>query len=283
MPQPNAHAERDPANAMAIARHPAAVYFALTFTISWLGALAVAAPHLLRHEPLPKLTGILMFPAMLLGPSAAGIALTGAYGGRAGLRDLRARMFRAKVSARWYAAILIPPALILGVLICMKILVSPDYTPNLFLLGFSFGIPAGYLEEIGWMGFAFPKMAARRDALAPAIALGILWSAWHLPVVNYLGTATPHGAYWFDFFLAFAAAMTAMRVMICWIHANTRSVLLAQLLHASSTSSLVIFSAPRVTAQQEAIWYAVYAAALWVVVAIVLIFFDKRLEPNATP
>jgi hypothetical protein len=42
--------------------------------------------------------------------------------------------------------------------------------------------------------------------------LGLLWSAWHLPVIDYLGVATPHGEYWLPFFLAFALAMTAMRV-----------------------------------------------------------------------
>jgi uncharacterized membrane protein len=80
---------------------------------------------------------------------------------------------------------------------------------------------------------------------------------WHLPVINYLGTATatPHGEYWYAFFLAFSVAMTAMRVLICWIYTNTESVLLTQFMHVSSTGSLVIFSAPRVGAAQEAVWY----------------------------
>lgn len=61
--------------------------------------------------------------------------------------------------------------------------------------------------------------------------------------------------------------MTAMRVLIAWMYANTKSILLAQLMHASSTGSLVIFSPPHVTAAQETLWYAVYACILWIAVA----------------
>ena len=46
--------------------------------------------------------------------------------------------------------------------------------------------------------------------------------------------------------------MTAMRVLIAWIYTNTKSLLMAQLMHVSSTGSLVVFSAARVTAAQEA-------------------------------
>lgn len=252
-----------------VARHPVTSYFTLTFAISWLGAFAVAAPYFLRGEAVAKFTGLMMFPAMLLGPSITGILLTRLVDGSNGLRDLFSRMRRVRVPARWYASLLIPPVLVLSVLSCMKTFVSPVFTPNRFIIGMGFGFVAGFFEEIGWMGFAFPKMRRPANAFAPAILLGLLWGCWHIPVIDYLGTSTPHGAYWLPFFLAFTAVLTAMRVLIAWVYSNTNSVVLAQLLHAFSTGSLVVFSPPAVSAAQESLWYGVYAAALWLLVAII--------------
>lgn len=62
--------------------------------------------------------------------------------------------------------------------------------------------------------------------------------------------------------------MTAMRVIIAWIYTNTRSILMCQLMHVSSTGSLVVFSAPHVTARQEVSWYFVYGCALWLFVLL---------------
>jgi len=266
-----------------VKRQPVTVYFVLTFAISWLGALAVVAPGLLRGETIPKFRGILIFPVMLLGPVVSGILLTRLVDGTSGLRGLFSRMRRMRVGMQWYAALLTPPVTILLVLLVLRTLVSSAFTPNRFFAGVSFGIVAGFFEEIGWMGFAYPKMVRRGRALGASISLGVLWGFWHAPVIDFLGTATPHGAYWLPYFLAFALAMTAMRVLIGWIYTNTQSVALAQLMHASSTGSLVMLSPSQVTASQEALWYAIYAATLWLIVGALAAIFGNgltRKEPD---
>lgn len=248
-----------------IRRHPVAAYFLLTYAISWTAALAVIAPHLLKHQAIPKLDGILMFPAMLLGPPVVSIVLTRALDGQSGLHDLFARMLRIRIAARWWCALLIPPALVFGVLFALRGFDSAIFTPGFFAKGIFFGLIAGTIEEIGWTGFAYPRMVRNGHPFRAAILLGALWGLWHLPVIDFLGTASPHRSAWPEFAAAFVVGMTGLRILIAWLYLATHSIPITQLMHAASTASLVMFSPLKVTAGQEAFWYALYAAALWCV------------------
>jgi hypothetical protein len=154
-------------------RHPALAYFLLTFGISWTGALAVAAPDLLREQAVSRLSGILMFPAMLLGPSVSGAVMTRVVDGSSGVKALFGRMRQARGPARWYGILVIPPLLVLVVLVLLKAFVSPMFSPNHFWIGILFGVPAGFLEEIGWTGFAFPTMSSKGNGMKAAVRFGI--------------------------------------------------------------------------------------------------------------
>jgi uncharacterized protein len=215
-----------------------------------------------------------MFPAMLLGPSFVGIFLTCRLDGREGLQNLFVRIRCVGLPLRWYSALPVPPVMVLSVPLCLKSFISPVYAPNRFWIGVTFGILAGFLEEIGWTGFAYPKLRQRFSLLPAAAILGLCWGRWHAPLIDFLGSASPHGKALPAFFAAFVATMTGMRVLIAWFYERTQSVALAQLIHISSTGSLVVFSPFALNAAQEATWCAAYAVAVWLLV-LLLVYGDR--------
>ena len=258
-------------------RRPLACYFSLVYLLSAVALVVIGLPNLdgtASRSMLP----LVVFPVMVAGVGLTGIALTAVTGGRAGLRELAAR-FRRPIARRWLAVLLIPPAGILAVLGGLSLGVSSQFTPQFFIFGIAAGVVAGFCEEIGWTGFAYPQMRARFGWLPAALLLGVLWGLWHLPVVDSLGAASPHGSYWPEFFAAFIAVLIAIRVLIAWTYEHTGSLRMAQLLHASSTGFLVILSAPRVTPAQEALWYIIYAGLLWAIVITVISLQRKLSSP----
>ena len=95
--------------------HPLLSFYTLAFAISWgaillavgLGPGGFSATPQQFQKALPYAV-----PAMFLGPSVACILLTGLLSGRAGFRDLLARMTRWRVGARWYAVALLTAPLV---------------------------------------------------------------------------------------------------------------------------------------------------------------------------
>lgn len=110
---------------------------------------------------------LLMFLAMLAGPSLAAIILTVIVDGLAGLRALLSRMGRWRANVRWYGvAFCTIPLLLLVLLFPLTLLVSSVYAPGVQIAGFAIGLAAGFFEELGWISFALPGMRARLSPLA---------------------------------------------------------------------------------------------------------------------
>jgi membrane protease YdiL (CAAX protease family) len=250
-------------------RHPLLGYFAAAYGISWGGILVVVAItgfDLVQLRPLD--TGFI-FVLMLLGPSTAGLAMTALLDGRPGLRELRRSLVRWRVGGRWYAvALLTVPTLLLAVLAAFSIL-DTAFAPRFQWPLFAVGLLAGSFEEIGWTGFATPRLMARQRLFMAGVSLGVAWAMWHM-MVDFRQNANAMGMAWLlEFAVLYVAALTAYRVLMTWVFAHTRSLLLAVLMHASYTGWLIVLF-PATSVTQGLVWQTAFAALLWLAVAVVI-------------
>ena len=263
-----------------IKRYPLLSYFVVTFAISWGGILLViGGPGGIPGTPEQFETMLpFMILAMLAGPSAAGTLLTGLVYGRAGIQEVLTRLLRWRVDARWYAvALLTAPLLMTAIPLALSLLfpkfipgiVTKDDKASLLVLGIAAGLMAGIFEELGWTGFAIPRLRLRYGVLTTGLIMGVLWGAWHF-LVNFWSSGSPSGALSLPLLLhsiLFSVGiLPAFRVLMVWVYDRTGSLLVAMLMHMSLTASNVIF-VPLATGVTLVTWSLVLAAALWVVVA----------------
>jgi membrane protease YdiL (CAAX protease family) len=265
-------------------RRPILSYYLLTFGISWgLAGLAYLA-LILWLGGLSDSSGGILFPLILLGPLVSGLLHVRIVDGQAGWKVLGSRLRRLRTGwAWWLTAGFTIPLVLLGVLQTLDHALSPVFAPHYWVVGFTLGIPPGILEEFGWSGFAFPKLAAKYDPRRAALIMGPIWGLWHAPVVDFLGAAYPHGSYWVPFFLAFVLLLSAARVLILWVYANTDSIPTAQVMHISLTGSLVFLGPASVSALQEAGWYALAGVVLWIIAILVMVRYGANLRRVPRP
>ena len=264
--------------------HPVLSYYVLTFAISWGGILIVVGRGGVPGNPaqLQKMIPI-MIVAMLAGPAVASIVLTGIVGGRAGYRDLLARLATWRVGIGWYAAALLTAPLVLTAIPLALALRFPEFIPRIFtdsnkgpllMLGFGAALAAGFFEELGWTGFVIPKLRSRFNAFGTGAVVGLLWGAWHLPV-NVLSSGTPSGGVsvpsLLGTFLFSLGLLPAFRILMVLLWDHTGSLLLAMLMHVSLTAGNIILGATATPGMMGPLFNFVLAAAMWIVVALCVV------------
>jgi membrane protease YdiL (CAAX protease family) len=265
-----------------IKRHPLPIYFTLAFIISWGAIFILAGPH---GIPATTEQFVALGMAMLLGPSIAGILLTGLASGRAGFRELVSRLLKWRVGTRWYmVALLTAPLSTAAVLLALS-LFSPEFLPGIFtsgdkatllLMGIVGGLTVGFFEELGWTGFAIPRMRLRYGVLATGLIVGLLWGAWHF--LLFWEGDTFSGAFPLVLLLArLFSWLPAYRVLMVWVYDRTESLLVAILMHASLVATTVIVD-PALTGGGLLTRILVGAAVLWVIVAAVTLLNGGHLE-----
>jgi uncharacterized protein len=173
-------------------RRPLALFFAFAYAVSWLFWAPAVLARLGWIGPVPSRV---LHLAGGLGPMLAAIAVTVATGGRPAL----ARLGRGCVMGRrWLLiAVLIPAALFFAA----TAIVAAFYGETIEWANIGRGteladLPLGaywlanlvfygFGEEVGWRGFALPRLQSRAPALRASLLLALGWAGWHLPLFAF--------------------------------------------------------------------------------------------------
>jgi len=258
-----------------IKRHSLLIYFTLTFIISWGAVLILAGPN---GIPVAEDQAVVLGMALLLGPSVAGILLTGLTSGRDGFRKLLSHLLRWRVSARWYAVALLTAPLSAVVVLLVLSLFSPEFTPLIFisddkasliLMGLVAGLMVGCFEELGWTGFAIPLMRLRYSVFTTGLTVGLLWGAWHF--IMFWESDSFSGAFPLAILLVrLFSWLPAYRILMVWVYDRTESLLVVMLMHVSLVAAMIFFDPP-MTGRGLLTYLLARAAVLWVIVAAVTV------------
>ena len=277
-----------------VKQHPVLTYFALVFAISWGGPVLVVGPGgtVVMGAQFEKL-GPVVYLFALAGPSVAGLLMTGLVEGKAGFRALWSRLLRWRVGARWYAVALLAAPLVMAAVQLPLSLFSPVFLPaivatddRVFLLLFALaaGLMFGIFEELGWTGFAVPRLRLRHSMLATGLMVGLVWGAWHFPVNWHPDTFS--GVVPLAVLLASLLSwLPAFRVLLVWVYDRTGSLLVAMLMHASLTACMLLFAPPVLAGEYRLTSVLVGAAAWWLIVAAVAVANPGQLAraPHREP
>jgi hypothetical protein len=267
-------------------------FFTLTYVVSWtffIGWVAVAG----ASSSTPSARAVLSTPLLYVGvfaPSLVALALTARAEGRAGTLALLRRTVQRPADARWYVFALGYMAAIKLAAAVLHRIVTGAWPPfgqqPLVIMAaatlVSTPVQAG--EEIGWRGYALPRLANLLGLPGASIVLGVIWGCWHLPFF-FIRTADKFG----QSFPVYLATVTAISVAMAWLYWRTNgSLLLTMMLHAAINNTKdIVPSATPTTSSPLALnaspvaWLT--ALLLWICAGYFLVQMrDATLERTAS-
>jgi uncharacterized protein len=208
------------------------------FPVLYLGwAYLFWIPIVLSGEPVWAFPTVIPFVIGGLSPLLAGLVLLWLTQGREGFRDLRNRLTEiGRVSVHWWLVILLFFPMfnlfVAGVALALGVTSSPLefitehrlFDPGAVTLLLLVALIIPVIEEVGLRGYWFDQLQARWSALVASLILGVVWAAWHAPLVYmtdyFEGTTFQPKLWWW------LPSIVLLAIIGTWIYNNThRSVL----------------------------------------------------------
>jgi membrane protease YdiL (CAAX protease family) len=255
---------------MWIERNDIFSFYFLAYLYSW----AIGAPLALQaRRVIPVRLPYALHYLTAFGPALAALTINMALRRRV-LRSAPVSGDRTRCFILWLGVGFMSPLLLFGVAkFAGRVLgqPTPDWTSlgevN-FLPGLGLGawllwfLTNGLGEEIGWRGFALPRLQQTYSAFASSILLSIAWAGWHLPAFFYVPSYTALGL---RILPAFFIGILAGAIVLTWLYNSSGGNLMAVVLwHASfnfvSASPNASGLAAAITSTLVIVWAA---ALLW--------------------
>ncbi len=152
------------------------------------------------------------------------------------------------------------------------------------MMGIVSGLAVGICEELGWTGFATPKLRRRHSILATGIIMGVLWGGWHIASHAVLASEVYSAPLTPALYVAarglgfLVGQLVAIRVLIVWVYDRTGNLLVAMLMHWSYTAATIILEPVAIAGVPLLIYDLVSAISMWAVVAAVAAASGGRLS-----
>jgi uncharacterized protein len=254
-----------------------ASFFTLTFAVTSVAFFALGG---LPPESASTVTVELILLPGTIAPALVALVLTYRAAGREGLRRLFRRVTHWDVPARWYVfALGYITAVRLGAALLERLTSGawPDFSDSALLLPFAIVLstPVQAGEEIGWRGYALPRLTALLGLGRASVLLGLIWAAWHLPLF-YIPAARHQD----QSFIVYTLFVTGVSVAMAWLWRNTQgSVLLAMVMHSTVNQTQRLVSPATIAPAGR--WSLDAPPLAWFVVALLwvgAVYFLVRLS-----
>lgn len=217
------------------------VFFVLAYLISW----AIWLP---LYLPAFGINGLPILPLHHalggLGPACAAFIVTRLYGEKTGVQTLFKLMITAYPKRFVFMALMSPFLVALLAATIIYIIQGGQFT-DITKLGSNREFPTlgimvlflynllffGFGEEVGWRGFALPRMQTRYNALTSSVLLALFWAVWHWPLFLYRpGYMTMDIAG----IVGWVLSLVTGSILLTWFFNSTRgSILVCAIFHAT--------------------------------------------------
>jgi membrane protease YdiL (CAAX protease family) len=246
----------------ATARVDLVAWAAVLFGLTGVAVVSVTIPGV---NPEEEFSPGILFAAYA--PALAAIAVAAVRSRVGGVRALLLPVLRWRVGVGWYLLAIVVPVVIVAVTSSIYAAVDGSGNTGRWEGGLS-AVAIGPLiagplgEEIGWRGFAQPRLQVAHRALPACVVVGLLWGTWH-----HWPVAAPGGAIEVLDDAAGYLRLVATAILYGWLYNSTRSLLLVMVAHAAHNLAIDLIPTPDDATGLYHLWLAVgYAAAAVVVI-----------------